>query len=116
MKKSSIFVRTTFIGFHHWPAAPKEVAFLRSLHRHVFHVEVHVKVSHGDRDVEFFTLKNQVGSLIEAYIFPELVKNPKQSCEMLAEEIWAAIENTYGHSVTKVVVSEDGENGATIEI
>ena len=37
-----IRVRTTFEGFHCWPSAPNEVAFLRNVHRHLFLSLIHI--------------------------------------------------------------------------
>lgn len=126
MTKTTIYVKTQFTGFHCWPAAPAEVAFLRNLHRHVFHVEVHLKVVHDDRDVEFFMFKEDLDRIIKQELLPSLVINPHQSCEMLAKSLYEKLQ-TYAYLTenprypyfgltTKIIVSEDGENGAVIEI
>jgi hypothetical protein len=107
-------VRATFIGFHCWPLAPDEVSFLRNKHRHVFHVSASFVVDHSDRALEFFmvqnTLRVQISELDEM-----LRKNMHMSCEMMAEFLLTRLHTTYGEAV-KVMVSEDGENGAKVEI
>jgi len=83
-----------------------DVGFLRDYHRHVFHVKLGVTVSHGDRDVEFFQLKRKVCKhLLENYDQQQFEK----SCEMIASELMSEFGASF------VEVSEDGENGATVE-
>lgn len=108
--KASIWVTTSFVGFHYWSDAPDEVDFLRNVHRHVFHVKVCVEVTHCDRQVEFFLLKKDVNKhcqeLFEGRTFP-------YSCEMIAQSL-VGLLNQY--KVLWVEVSEDGENGARVEV
>ena len=101
-----VFCRTSFEGFHCWPDAPDEVGFLRFRHRHTFHVEVKVGVVHGDRDVEFILLKRDVDGFIK-----ETLKGDTSnwSCERWAAEILERFD------ADEVTVSEDGENGATVQ-
>ena len=40
----------------------------------------------------------------------------KKSCEMLAEEVIKLIKKRYPERAVKVEVSEDGENGALVEM
>lgn len=101
-----IVVRTRFEGFHQWKEAPEEVAFLRELHRHEFHVEVFVEVTHHNRDVEFILLKRQVNKLIEETQATLADRVHLWSCERWAEHIGTSIDGC-----TFVAVSEDGENG-----
>ena len=97
----TVFCRTSFEGFHSWPAAPGQVSYLRARHRHVFHVRVDVPVMHGDRDVEFITLKHRVDEWIRTEA------GASRSCEQWAEAIGKAF------NAVAVEVSEDNENGAT---
>jgi hypothetical protein len=77
------------------------VSFLRDFHRHVFKVELVVPVKHGDREVEFFTLQNQLNEfLARNYAGRQFL----ESCEQIAEQIGLKFQ---AHEVT---VSEDGEN------
>jgi 6-pyruvoyl-tetrahydropterin synthase len=103
-----VYCRTRFISFHKWGDAPIEVAFLRNLHRHEFHVKVAVSVTHSDRDVEFITLKNDVDKIIQDL---RCTWDEGQSCEMMAEAIYAKLPL---YKVFSIDVSEDGENGALI--
>lgn len=116
--KTHVWITTQFPGCHAWPDAPEATYWLRSPHRHLFHVKVTVDVSHPDRDVEFFHLKHEVECLIEgAYNLctkdihgPHYRELSSRSCEMIAYEI-AVILNLH-YVVVSVEVSEDGENGA----
>lgn len=67
----TIYVRTSFVGFHKWETAPQEVSFLRDLHRHIFNVKVTLQVSHSDRDVEFFLLKKDVDFIISSFVYAD---------------------------------------------
>lgn len=114
--KKFVIVRTSFEGYHYWKDAPIEVGFLKNLHRHIFHIEVKVNVSHSDRDLEFFIVKHFLDDLIKKKWSPTY--NLKQmSCEMIAEELCTAISVQYrikkGITVT---VSEDNENAGGVEI
>lgn len=100
-----VWVTARFMAYHRWKDAPESVAFLRDYHRHVFHVKLTVQVGHGDREVEFFTLKDQLQRHLRTVWEGQRFD---QSCEQIAEVIlW-----TFG--AAQVEVSEDGENGATV--
>lgn len=111
--KRSIEVTTRFVDFHCWPKAPNEVAFLRNLHRHVFHVTVEIAVEANDREIEFFILQKDINELIEFKIRP--MKKWK-SCEMMAERIAIILSEMYEDREISVKVSEDGENAAIIKL
>lgn len=102
---SFIWVTTRFAAFHYWKDAPDEVAFLRSSHRHLFHVKAFWEVKHNDRDLEFFIQKRKLEEYVETHLKD---KTFAASCEMLAEKILNALGCAY------VDVSEDGENGAIV--
>ncbi len=116
-KTTSIFITTNFVGFHQWPDAPDIVAFLRTLHRHTFGVRVEVEVKHDDREIEFFILQNGVNQFISKTLMPMLRKCPHMSCEMMANEIFNALNSTEDYSglVLSVEVNEDSENGAIVK-
>lgn len=107
-----VYITTNFVGFHQWPNAPIEVAFLRDLHRHVFGVKVCVLVNGSDREVEFFTLKQDVDKAIRL-LNMDLEQNQSMSCEMMAEWLIEALTDCE-YKVTSVEVNEDGENGAIL--
>lgn len=111
--KTSIFVTTSFEGFHCYPDAPEEVAFLRAIHRHLFHVRAELEVSHGNRELEFFLVKRA----LESYIYDRQLGGNlnHKSCEMIAKELLEFLLASYGLSRNmSVEVSEDGENGSIV--
>lgn len=108
--KTVVYVTTTFEGFHCWPDAPDEVDFLRSRHRHLFHVKMGVKVDHNDRDQEFFILKRKLERLIEeVFVDDAMGEYENSSCEDMAQLILSEFVDA-----VFVEVSEDGENGAIV--
>lgn len=112
--KKAIWVRTFFRGFHRWPDAPEQVAFLRNLHRHCFGVKVQIWVTGSDREVEFFILQSEVDFVTVKQLGPALKGTPSMSCEMMAEYIAEKLKAKNYH-VHFVEVDEDGENGARVE-
>lgn len=97
-----IEVNHAFAAFHRWQEAPKEVSYLREFHRHVFHVALRMGVSHGDREIEFHTLKAKLIRFCRHYDGYRF----DLSCEHIAAEI------LYAFNADCVSVSEDKENGA----
>jgi len=104
--KTTIWITTIFEAFHRWKDAPEEVYFLRAYHRHIFEVEIGVAVRHDDRDIEFLQFKDEVNEYIKKHFER---KRFELSCEMIAKRLFNEFTAEY------VKVSEDGENGATIE-
>jgi hypothetical protein len=94
-----------FEAMHRWPAAPSAVVFLRSMHRHLFHVAVTQRVAYADRDVEFFDLQRKVSDYISRHLAGTATT---KSCEQMALEICRHFR------AERVSVSEDGENTATV--
>jgi hypothetical protein len=116
IKNRSIFVQFRKEGIHKYPAAatdPKleSVSFLGSPHRHIFHFRVTLDVFHNDRDVEFIMFKRE----LEGLYGNGTLQMDFQSCEMLAESLIEYISKKYTGRNISVEVSEDGENGATLE-
>ncbi len=114
-----IYIQTQFVGYHRWDDAPEEVAFLRNIHRHIFHVKVSVPVKHNNRDIEFFMLKQLIDDFIENHIVhPALAGDGNMgSCEMIGEQIAIYTHKHYQfkyNDIVSVEVSEDSENGAII--
>ena len=112
-----LFRSVTFTkeGIHKYPAAASDpklaaVSFLANEHRHIFHFRVELEVFHDDRDVEFILLKRELESL---YTSGTLQLN-YMSCEMIARELAAYIQETYPHREVVIEVSEDGENGCRL--
>ena len=105
-----VFINTEFEGIHNYPEAPEEVAFLRNDHRHMFKVYVEITVTHDDRDLEFILLKRFVNEQLKERDLDY------KSCEMIANEILKSVKEKYGPlREYKVIVSEDGENGAIVD-
>lgn len=109
--RTFIYVKTQFAGLHCWKDAPDDIAFLRSLHRHTFHVKVTVEVTHNDRQVEYFQLKRILDGFI-GMCYHE--KEFEYSCEQIAESIMRFLRNERKFSVTSVDVNEDGDNGSIV--
>lgn len=112
--KTYIKIKTNFVGMHKWDNAPEEVSFLRNLHRHIFNVNVKIEVLHNDRELEYFMFKKTVDNYICHNIIPKLWKDPRMSCEMMAEPIVNWIINTYAGREIEVEVNEDNENGSIV--
>ena len=123
LKKTSSMIWVTFRkeGLHKYPAAlddPKlatggadDVSFLGYIHRHIFHFKVAIEVFHDDRDIEFIQFKRWLESL---YANGTLELDYK-SCEMICDDLAQQINNKYPERKISLTVSEDGENGATID-
>jgi hypothetical protein len=117
----SIWVTFTKEGIHKYPAAltdpnlatgdEYDVSFLGYPHRHTFHFKVWIEVFHDDRDIEFIQFKRWLEKL---YGSAELQLDYK-SCEMIAEDLAAEIQNKYPGRYIKISVAEDNENGCEIE-
>ncbi len=117
LRKSVIHVRSKFEAKHNWPDAPTPVAFLRDPHRHIFHVEATLPVTHDDRQLEFFMVKMEMDAFIKDLGSKQNIPNlGSQSCEMIAERILQFLMVTYQLMSGSVNVWEDGENGATVEM
>ena len=115
MIKKKIWVTFQREGIHCYPAAgsdPKlrDVAFLASPHRHMFHFKVYLEVFHDDRDVEFILLKRELEGLYGS----GTLKLDYMSCEMIADELLTYLKNQYPGRDATIIVSEDGENGCEL--
>lgn len=112
LTSTSVWVKFDKVGFHRYPDAPDEVAYLRDLHRHIFKFQVQIEVHHDDREIEFHMLKNWLTGLYEG----GALEVDYKSCEMLAQELMDKIIAKYDCSnrMVSVDVSEDGECGAQV--
>lgn len=112
--RTYVYITSEFIATHAWPGCPfEEVAFLRNPHRHKFLVKVTFKVSEDDREIEFFMAKAQLDSFLRSSYNDKYLGH--LSCEMIAKSIYTYMDTKVG-TVAGVQVSEDGENGAIIEV
>ena len=103
-------------GIHCYPAAatdPKlhDVSFLANPHRHIFHFQVWFEVEHHDRDIEFIQFKRWLEDLYGK----GTLKLSYMSCEMIAEALYATINQRYPMRAVRISVSEDNENGCEME-
>ena len=109
-------------GIHCYPAAATDpqlatgdqfdVSFLASPHRHIFHFRVYIDVFHNDRDIEFIQFKRWLEQL---YLGDQSVLQlDYKSCEMIADDLYVQIASRYPDRCVTIEVSEDGENGCTI--
>ena len=127
MKKGKSMIWVTFQkeGIHKYPAAlddPKlatgdeyDVSFLGYPHRHIFHFRVCIEVFHDDRDIEFIQFKRWLERLYSADKSGGVLVLDYKSCEMICDELAETINKKYPNRKMEITVSEDGENGATIE-
>lgn len=113
--KRQIWVTFQREGIHAYPAAAtdpalEDVKFLANPHRHMFHFKVTIDVEHNDRDIEFLLFKRWLESLYAE----KVLELDHQSCEMMAEALYAQITKRYPNRAVTIDVAEDGENGAIL--
>ena len=124
--KRRIWVTFTKEGIHMYPGAdtdPKlatgdwdDVSFLGYPHRHTFHFRVAIDVFHNDREIEFIQFKRWLQRLYEEVDSSTAVLQlDHKSCEMISDDLYDAIAERYPNRNVIIEVSEDGENGCTIE-
>jgi hypothetical protein len=112
-------------GIHCYPAAATDpmlntageydVSFLASPHRHIFHFRVSIDVFHNDRDIEFIQFKRWLENLYSSSNNNNSVLELDwKSCEMIADDLYLQIAARYPNRAVTIEVSEDGENGCTI--
>jgi hypothetical protein len=119
--KRKIWVTFQKEGIHKYPAAlddPKlatggwdDVSFLGYPHRHMFHFRVSIQVWHDDREIEFI----QFSRWLQRLFSEDVMTLDYKSCEMIADEMFAHIDQKYPGREVTIEVSEDNENGAVVE-
>lgn len=117
MRTTEVFCTLQFEGIHCWPNCPiEEVAYLRSPHRHIFHVKAYKQVFHDDRDVEFIWLKHRIQEYLDTWLTQSehtsaaVYDLGPMSCEMIANQLI----DEFG--LSRCEVSEDNENGAIVTV
>lgn len=110
-----MFATFRVVGFHYWVDAPLECVYLRTTHRHEFHVRVEVSVGHNNRQIEFIALKEAAKKIfISMAVLGSFGYDfGQRSCEMMAAELDSKLV-VQGYAVRSVEVSEDGENGGGV--
>ena len=76
-------------------------------HRHTFHFKVAIEVFHDDRDIEFIQFKRWLENLYST----GTLQLDYKSCEMIADDLYLAINERYKGREVEIDVSEDDENG-----
>ena len=108
------FVWVTFQrkGYHCYPDAPADVAYLQARHRHLFKFRVKIEVLGTNREIEFHQFQNR----IEGWYDQGALQLSYKSCEMIADDLYHRIRVEYhspAHSRELCIeVSEDGECGS----
>jgi len=113
--KSYVIISLDVEGFHFYPHAPDEVAFLASRHRHLFKITVHFSVTDLNREVEIFIEQWKLSKYI-ASAFGCPAEFNDRSCEQIAVSIIAAYQRGLISSaqVASCEVLEDGKGGAVV--
>lgn len=111
MIQTNIIINFQFEALHCWPSCPETHTeyYLRYPHRHIFHIEMKVPVTHTDRDIEFIQFKRNVLGFLQKEYKKEKDKIydiGSYSCEMLC----GLLMERFGCIYVKVM--EDNENGA----
>ena len=116
LETNMIWVTFRREGIHRYPAALEDpnlatgewddVSFLGHPHRHIFHFKVWLEVFHDDRDVEFIQFKRWLENLYQGQLQLDY-----KSCEMIADNLYQAINEKHPNRKVWIEVSEDGENG-----
>ena len=119
--QKKIWVTFTKEGIHCYPDAANnpqlatgdeyDVSFLASPHRHIFHFRVAIDVFHDDREIEFIQFKRW---LVNLYI-SNILQLDYKSCEMISDDLYMQIATKYPNRDVWIEVSEDGENGCSVE-
>ncbi|MBQ0154167.1 MAG: hypothetical protein KBS70_05220 [Bacteroidales bacterium] len=94
-------------GFHKWENAPKECAYLRNRHRHLFVIRCSFDVQDEDREIEINMRQNEIESFLRLQ-FGIPMELGGRSCEHLAHLLMERYSN-----LCKVTVLEDNYGGAT---
>lgn len=106
--KREVITYNEIQGFHCWPDARRNVAYLASQHRHIFVIRCRAEVSHNEREIEINTEQDRIEeSLKEAFGTP--CRFHDMSCESIAEWLLNSLPE-----LNYVEVLEDGYGGAAL--
>lgn len=106
-----VMVHTTFYHRHCWKKAPAEVEFLKQPHPHMFKVQVVVRVTDNDRQVEYYMLHDDLRKITNDYFEGE---SSTRSCEEMATIIGELLQKEYP-TLEYVSVNEDQGFGSIVE-
>ena len=110
--QTKIWVTFQRVGFHAYPNAPEQVAYLAQRHRHVFKFKVTTDVFHNDRDIEFHMFQTELNAMYDS---GQLELNDL-SCESIATNLIYDLQRKYPNRRFEVEVSEDGECGSVVSM
>lgn len=115
IRKQQIFAKLIVEGLHYWPDCDiDEVDYLKNIHRHNFEIICYAYVTDNDREIEFIKLKHEILNWLRFKYYNnkyDCLDFASMSCESISDAILNAFPVFY-----KCSVSEDGENGAIIEL
>ena len=92
-------------GFHCWPEADGELAYLKNSHRHIFFITAEFPVRNANREIEIISQQNAIKRYLLSKYGDEdgACHFGRRSCEDIAAEILNQFENS-----TSCTVLEDG--------
>ena len=92
-------------GFHCWPEADGELAYLKNSHRHIFFITAEFPVRNANREIEIISQQNTIKRYLLSKYGDEdgACHFGRRSCEDIAAEILNQFENS-----TSCTVLEDG--------
>ena len=92
-------------GFHCWPEADGELAYLKNSHRHIFFITAEFPVHNANREIEIISQQNAIKRYLLSKYGDEdgACHFGRRSCEDIAAEILNQFENS-----TSCTVLEDG--------
>ena len=95
-------------GFHCWPEADGELAYLKNSHRHIFFITAEFPVRNANREIEIISQQNAIKRYLLSKYGDEdgACHFGRRSCEDIAAEILNQFENS-----TSCTVLEDGFGG-----
>lgn len=110
---ATIWVKFKVPGFHYWPEATGDRAYLASRHRHLFGYQVSIPAPVDNaRSIEFHDLRDACDDFVR--LCPDEWGN---SCEVMAGLLAEHVLELHPHlEWCEVTVDEDGECGATVII
>lgn len=110
--KRQVITYNAIEGFHRWPGAPEECAYLAEKHRHIFVIRCKATVTHNEREIEIITKQHEIESYLR-YMYEVaggVCDFGDMSCESIAEKL---LNRFYELDYAEVL--EDGYGGASLE-
>lgn len=107
-----VIVKLSAEGFHFYPDAPEQVAFLSNRHRHVFDITCTYAVTNLNREVEIFICRSCITNYL-ASKHGTPCEFGAMSCEMIASEI---LQRFMDSGMVSCEVWEEGTGGGRAEL